>query len=114
MGRSLLLAMLLPCAPLLCAACAPPASRGGFDSGNPAARLYAIEDAVRRGDQAAVPQIVTSLDSDDPAERMLAIEALQRLTGETLGYRYDAARPDREAAVHRWTVRISGEDHPHD
>jgi len=83
-------------------ACAPPASRGGFDSPDPAAKLYAIERAMKHGDRAAVPQIVEQIDSDDPAVRMLAISALQKLTGETRGYRYDDPPYLRQDAVRRW------------
>jgi HEAT repeat protein len=84
-------------------ACAPPASRGGFDSPDPASRLYAIERAMKHGDRAAVPRIVEQLDSDDPAVRLLAIAALEQLTGETRGYRYDDPPWMREEAVRRWT-----------
>ena len=115
MGRFPLSFMPLTCLALFpLSACAPPARNGGFDSGNPAARFYAIEEAVRTGDRSAVAHIVPALDSDDPAERLLAIEALRRLTGETLGYAYDLPRDEREAAVRRWSIRITGEDHAHE
>lgn len=95
---------------LLLSACAPPATEGGFDSPNPAARMYAIETAARNGDQQAVKQIIESLDSDDPAVRMLAISTLQRLTGETYGYQqYDPSLQRREA-IDRWKAAYeSGE-----
>ena len=86
--------------------CAPPASQGGFDSPNPASRLYAIEKAVHHDDQAAVEDLVILLDSVDPAARLMAIEALSRLTGETYGYRYDDDRVDRDAAIVRWQRAI--------
>jgi HEAT repeat protein len=88
-------------------ACAPPASKGGFDSPDPAAKLYAIERAMKRGDQAAVPRIVEQLDSDDPAVRMLAISALEKLTGETRGYRYDDPPYVRQDAVRRWAEAVA-------
>jgi HEAT repeat protein len=103
----LLLLVLLP------SACAPSATEGGFDSPNPAARMYAIEIAARDGDQQAVKQIIESLDSDDPAVRLLAISTLERLTGETYGYRqYDPPLQRREA-IDRWKAAYeSGEVHP--
>jgi len=113
MARPLLHALILA-APLLLPACAPPASRGGFESGNPSARFYAIEQAVRQQDLAATVQITASLDSDDPVERLLAIEALERLTGETLGYRHDAPRHERDEAVRRWILRNQRESAPYE
>jgi hypothetical protein len=42
------------------------------------------------------------LGSDDPATRLLAIEALNRITGERLGFEPHAGPQDREASVERW------------
>ncbi len=92
------------------ASCAPAAKEGGFESPNPAAHLYAIEYAVHDRDADRIPQIVELLDSDDPAVRFAAIEALDRLTGMRLEYEYDAPRRQREAAVRRWVAAVeSGE-----
>lgn len=99
---------------MMCAAvasCGPSATQGGFDSPNPAAKLYAIERAAAKGDQSAVPKIVEQLDSDDPAVRALAIASLQRLTGETHGYRdYDPPEA-RRIAIERWRAAIALESH---
>ncbi|MHC4414531.1 MAG: HEAT repeat domain-containing protein [Planctomycetota bacterium] len=90
----------------LLGSCAPAATEGGFDSANPAAKLYAIEQAARAGDSSAAARIVEQLDSDDPAVRMLAIAALERLTGETYGYRYYDPPYLRRAAVERWVGAV--------
>ncbi len=74
----------------------------GFDSPEPAARIEAALEAADRGDRGAIPDLIGLLDSDDPATRMVGILALERLTGETLGYDYAAAEGEREAAVARW------------
>jgi len=87
--------------------CGPSMPRG-FDSPEPAARMDAIVDAARRSDRSAVPRIVPLLDSDDPATRLLAIETLERLTGETFGYDYAAPPADRVAAVERWRRYVVG------
>lgn len=42
------------------------------------------------------------LDSSDPASRMVAIAALERITGERLGYSATDDRVERNAAVRRW------------
>jgi len=98
---------------LILAACAPSATTGDFDSPNPASRLYAIEQAARSGDRSAIGNLVESLDSDDPAVRLLAIATLQRLTGQTYGYRHYDPVLERREAIARWkTAMNSGEIMP--
>jgi hypothetical protein len=82
--------------------CGPPAIDGGFDSANPAAKMYAIEYAARDGDRAAVMSIIEQLSSDDPAVRLLAIGALQRMTGETYGYHHYDPSWKRQEAIELW------------
>ncbi len=91
---------------LVTTGCGPPATEARFDSANPAAKLYAIEKAARSGDTSALPQLVEQLDSDDPAVRLLAIEALRRLTGEDYGYAHDDPPPLRRAAIKRWVAAL--------
>ena len=87
----------------LAAGCSGPrATEGGFDSANPAARMYAIEEAAREGDPTALRELVDQLDCTDPAVRFMAINALQRLTGQTLGYDYRAEAFERREAIDRW------------
>ncbi len=100
------------CALLLLCSCGPSATEGGFDAPNPAARSVALERAVRTGDLSAVPKIVQLLDSDDPAIRMLAIDALQRLTGETYGYRHHDPSYVRQAAIQQWVTAVKSGDVP--
>lgn len=83
------------------AACAPSMPRG-FNSPEPGVRIDAIVEAARRGDPAAVPSLVRMLDSDDPATRLLAIRALERITGTTYGYDHSAPETERREAVRRW------------
>jgi len=82
--------------------CAPPISEGGFDSAQPAAKLYAIRRAGAARNSDAVPKLIEQLDSDDPAVRMFAIEALARITGERRGYGPYAPPYERDMAVARW------------
>jgi hypothetical protein len=111
-----MLSTMLVCRPciltpvLLLSACGLAATSGGFDSPNPAAKMYAIEYAARNGDRSAIPRIIEQLDSDDPAVRSLAISSLYRLTGQTYGYRdYDPPRQRREA-IGRWVeAELNGE-----
>jgi hypothetical protein len=46
------------------------------------------------------------LDAKEGSTRLLAIEALERLTGERLGYDYAASVADRREAVERWRVWV--------
>jgi len=79
---------------------------GGFDAPNPAAKMHATVEAARTGDRGAIGHIVELLDSDDPAVRLLAITALQRLTGQTNGYEHDAPAAEREEAILRWVRAV--------
>ncbi len=84
--------------------CGPSAHEGGFDSANPAAKLFAIERAAEVEDRspATLRRIVEQLASDDPAVRLVAIGALERLTGENHGYHHDEGPIERRAAIRRW------------
>jgi hypothetical protein len=84
------------------AACAPSATEGGFANPAPGARIYAIEDAVTFNRRDQIPQIVECLCSDDDLLRFMAIGALQRMTGQDLGYQFDDPEPLRFAAYQRW------------
>ena len=86
--------------------CAGPTIHPTFDSPEPAARNAAIVRAASERDQSAIPDLVRMLESDDPATRLLAISTLERLTGETHGYRASDRHSDRRAAVARWRQAI--------
>ena len=91
----------------LLSACGP-TIEADFDSAEPAARNAAIVEAARIKDAAAVPDLVRMLDSDDPATRMLAIDALERITGHRHGYDHAAAEHERAPAVERWEAWVKG------
>ncbi len=99
-------------AALLAGSCGPSATEARFDSANPAARLYAIERAARAGDITAAANIVEQLDSDDPAVRLLAIAALERLTGETYGYLHYDPPHMRRPAIRRWVEAVQSDTLP--
>ena len=42
------------------------------------------------------------LDSDDPLTRLLAIQTLEDMTGQTLGYEQSASEFERSEAGGRW------------
>lgn len=94
---------------LVGAGCSSPAR--GFASADPGARMDAAVDAAARHDTSAIPELIKLLESDDPAARLVAINALERLTGTTNGYDFAARESERRAAVDRW-VAWAGE-HQH-
>jgi len=77
-----------------------------LDSPAPAKRIDAIARASRAQDRASLVGLVEKLGSVDPVERMLAIRALERREGETLGYDHAAPRWERIEAINRWRSRV--------
>ncbi len=74
-----------------------------FDSPAPSKRLDAIVDAAAQDDRSTIAPLIDKLDSDDPAERMFAIRALERISGgRTFGYRYADPEWLRRDSVNRW------------
>ena len=84
----------------------PSADEGGFHSPNPASKLYAIHQAGDQKDRNAIPDLVERLHDDDPAVRLFAIEALERITNERFGYNPYASADARQAAVLRWEQAV--------
>lgn len=100
--------------------CATAAWSPDFASDNPPQRTAAIEQAVRthrpRLDAPYAPPmedpafrrdlawLVVMLQSWDPATRLLAIEALETLTGTSEGYDPSGPLPERAEAIERWVA----------
>jgi len=84
--------------------CASPLPQVAEDSSSPTVRGEAILSAARSGDRGSVANLVEELDSDDVLYRWLAIRSLVMVTGQDLGYRYDAPPEEREIAVQRWVA----------
>ncbi len=82
--------------------CSLPEQRADFRSVDPQERTLALAQAARERDQDSIPVLISMLDSEDAGERMLAIQTLERLTGQTLGYDFAAPRFKREPAVREW------------
>ena len=84
------------------AACSSPAQQTGFDADDPSARTRALRQAVASNDRSKIPDIIEMLDSPDPAHRLLAIGALERMTDQTFDYDYAAPEYERDQAIRRW------------
>ena len=81
-----------------------------LNSSSAPSAIPAIKDAADKNDRKAIPRLVHDLDDRDSAIRFAAISALQRMTGQDLGYRYFDNEWDRRAAVQRWRQWL--QDHP--
>ncbi len=80
-----------------------PSEKPGFDEPNPLRRMDAIVLASDKdADPETLARLVEQLDSQDPAARMLAIRALEKRTGQTLGYIHTDPEWKRQEAVDRW------------
>jgi hypothetical protein len=93
--------ILATCVGLAVAGCDGHGPRSVSDP-DPADKIPAIKEATRTHDQRAIPQLVADLDCDDPAVRLYSIDALQKLTGQTFGYRYYDDDEARKPAVTKW------------
>ncbi|MFI5382539.1 MAG: hypothetical protein ACHRHE_24880 [Tepidisphaerales bacterium] len=80
----------------------PPESKRGILDENPAVKIAAMKRAGVAKDAAQSSVLVDQLADEDAAVRFYAIEALKRMTGNDLGYRYYDEREEREKAVERW------------
>ena len=99
---------------LFCGACSG-GPRASFESRDPQERTLAVVDASTRPtlSDESIEDLIGSLESVDPAARLLSIETLERHTGETFGYRYFDPQWKRDEAVARWVAwwsRRSGGD----
>jgi hypothetical protein len=75
---------------------------------DPLNSIPAIQEAARKKDRKAIPELVKQLDNDDPAIRFYAISALQDITGQTFGYHYFDDKPRRKPAVEKWAEWAAG------
>ena len=69
---------------------------------DPLDSIPAIQKAADARDKKAVPALIDQLSNDDPAIRFYAIEALQRITGQTFDYVYYDEVDQRKPALERW------------
>jgi hypothetical protein len=84
------------------AGCVHPQGPKVVSDPDPSVKIPAAAVAVQNRDLSVIPQLIADLQSDDSAVRLYAIEALHRLTGHNLGYRYYDSDEERAAAVQRW------------
>ena len=93
-----LLSAILVCTLIGCV----PKGKPSLSDPDPMLSIPAIRKAADSGDPQARAKLVELLDSDDPAIRFYAIEALQRIAGTRMGYDYYGEQSQRSEAVKRW------------
>ena len=104
-STSALLVLTMGC--LLWGCQAPSITRGGFNSGSPAARTHAIEVTINEARKTGeisrknLKAMVELLNADDDLVRFMAISALTEVSGDDLGYRFFDPRAVRFAALRR-------------
>ena len=93
---------------LLVSCQAPSITRGGFNSGSPAARTHAIEVTMKESRKTGqisrenLKSMVELLNADDDLVRFMAISALTELSGNDLGYRFFDPSAMRFKGVQKW------------
>ncbi len=73
-----------------------------LSSHDPALKVPAIKQAAANHDVSAIPQLISGLNSTDPAIRFYCAYGLKQITGHRFGYRYYAAEPARQISIDRW------------
>jgi hypothetical protein len=81
-----------------------------INSDSPACAIPAIKAAAASNDRTAIPRLIEDLDNSDSAIRFAAIQALEKMTGQTLDYQYYDEEAARWPAVQRWRQWLK--DHP--
>jgi hypothetical protein len=92
-------------------ACRAPRPAPNIADADPTVKIAGIKQAAARRDRAALPALVEQLDSDDPAVRLFAIQALERIAGERFGYEYYLEDEQRKPAVARWREWLGRQTH---
>jgi hypothetical protein len=82
--------------------CTAPQPAPNIADPDPQVKIAGIKQAVAKDDRASLPALVKQLDSDDPAVRFYAQEALERLAGERFGYEYYLDEDERKPSLARW------------
>jgi hypothetical protein len=73
-----------------------------FQDEDPSVRAGAAVEAGRLKDPNAAPYLVDRLSDTESEVRFFAALALEKITGQTMGYRYYESSDRREEAIARW------------
>jgi hypothetical protein len=89
--------------------CQPPAGSiaAGLQNKDPSVRIDAIVEAARTRDQRALPLLVERLSDSEEDVRFFAGIALERVTGQNMGWKFYDPPAQREQAVERWRAWLA-------
>jgi hypothetical protein len=94
-------------------ACTAPRPKPDITDADPSVSIPGIKIAADRKDLSAAPQLVKALESDDPAIRFYAIEALIKITGgERFGYEYYYDEEQRKPSITQWQEWLKSQQPP--
>jgi hypothetical protein len=79
-----------------------------IENEDPAVKIPAMRRAAVARDSSKIASLVRELASDDPAIRLVAIESLEKITGQTHGYQWWNDARDNKAPITRWNNRLAG------
>jgi hypothetical protein len=82
--------------------CTAPTPKPDIKDPEAAVKIAGIREAMSKRDRSALPALVAQLDSDDPAVRLFAIQALGKFAGERFGYEYYLDEDQRKPALAKW------------
>ena len=105
--RNLVGASMLALTALITACTAPQAPLLVSDP-DPSVKIPATKLAVQNHDMSSVRQMIKDLESDDMAVRFYAFSGLEKLTGESFGYKYYEDEDQRALAVGKWKAWLAG------
>lgn len=87
--------------------CQAPRGPVSVNSDDPDLQILAMRRDASDRSPTDVPKLVEDLQSDDPAIRFYAIEALRRITHDDFGYCFYDDADQRKAATARWQAWLT-------
>jgi hypothetical protein len=94
--------------------CAPKGERLRvlLEDRDPSVQVRAIRAVAEQERHELIPALIDRLDDEDPAVRLYAILALEKLTGTRHGYDYAASSVDRQVAIDQWRDEVRRQASP--
>lgn len=92
--------------------CDAPQIKPSLADDDPSVKIPAMKLAVKQHDLSAVPILIKNLESEDPAVRFYADDALRKITAQDFGFVYFADEDVRQPAVQRWRTWLSACSQP--
>lgn len=108
--RLIMLAAFVPlCCSLGSCSAGKPSVYSRLQDENPQVRVRACVDAGNAGDRKAAALLVERLADTEDDVRVFAILALQKITGQSMGYRHFDTPAVRRQAIERWRKYLESE-----